>query len=376
MTLIELIDLVVDQCLPMALGPQEQSVSSSMMMPSTFLPEQTLNDYSTVDDASPTAATSSKSSGYSPISRITITRLIGNRRGRPISGRRPPRLKSYRNLKALKREAYRRYSNSYCSPASRALDSSSSSSTDSTFSFTSSSRPAIQDVTAAAAADTTFTSTWSTVDSFANYNARLACDESGGGVLDTTTTTTRKRRKSAKKNRDKNQSNTKRVRSDPDYVLRENLMRKTRRQSIRRQSTDDDYHLIEALIQDYERDVRLGPDKVCVECGQTFFDKYVRKFYPDDARELFGDSGQDKFDATFCVRTKHGDGSHYICEACHRYYVKGAVSPLSLDNAGLAFPQIPDVLSTLNTVEERLVAPRIAFIRIKRYVVYEGQKRN
>ncbi|KAG0436708.1 hypothetical protein HPB47_017800, partial [Ixodes persulcatus] len=65
-------------------------------------------------------------------------------------------------------------------------------------------------------------------------------------------------------------------------------------------------------------------------------------------------------------------GEYKICYSCKDSLVAGKVPPMSV-SYGYTYPPKPDHLPLLNLVEERLIAPRLPFMSIRRLTHGNGQ---
>ncbi|MDD9361358.1 MAG: hypothetical protein PV344_00265, partial [Anaplasma sp.] len=65
-------------------------------------------------------------------------------------------------------------------------------------------------------------------------------------------------------------------------------------------------------------------------------------------------------------------GEYKICSSCKDSLVAGKVPPMSV-SYGYTYPPKPDHLPPLNPVEERLIAPRLPFMSIRRLTHGNGQ---
>jgi len=114
---------------------------------------------------------------------------------------------------------------------------------------------------------------------------------------------------------------------------------------------------LEIKLQRFITKAKEGPTCICVCCGSLWFRSSVQKISPAIM--------QAKHDQNFLDRIFHVKCSDsVICRTCYSYAQKGKVPRLALSN-GLNFPEIPDVLKDLTTLEERLVALRLPFLQIR-----------
>lgn len=94
------------------------------------------------------------------------------------------------------------------------------------------------------------------------------------------------------------------------------------------------------------------PRYVCICCECLFFKHSVRK------------STKDEYDFLRNENTKFQ--SHYICTTCRQQYKSnpGKQPTLKVTN-GLKFPEVPEFISNLTRLEERLVSPIVPFMQIR-----------
>ena len=112
------------------------------------------------------------------------------------------------------------------------------------------------------------------------------------------------------------------------------------------------------MIERYEETILEGPDNVCVCCGGLFFRRTLRPF---NAQLL--ESNEEFLDKIIDPTLRHIN-QKWMCITCTRYVKKGKIPRLALNN-GLQFPTVNHQVNNLSELEERLIAPRIAFMKIK-----------
>ena len=111
----------------------------------------------------------------------------------------------------------------------------------------------------------------------------------------------------------------------------------------------------EELTDNYELSIKEGPVFACCCCGILKFKKSIVKFCASKV-EKFGEEFFSK------IHNK-STNTDYICKTCSAYANKGKVPITSLAN-GLEFPLPLSNVSKLTCLEERLVCPRLPFLRI------------
>src|SRR5882757_9759357 len=121
----------------------------------------------------------------------------------------------------------------------------------------------------------------------------------------------------------------------------------------------ENVHIYENLIEEYERNIKEGPECICNSCGGLFFENDMWFYENDELIEIIGN------DLLQSINQKINDGSVIgLCNTCRNDILKSNIPRLCLIN-GLNFPEIPDVLSTLTSLEERLVSARLPFMQIR-----------
>lgn len=144
---------------------------------------------------------------------------------------------------------------------------------------------------------------------------------------------------------------------DEDYRERER-----RADRVRRTEANNSY---KAISERYIRGTLEAADYVCVCCSGLFFRRTVIEFKEDTyKRSLSGNVNKERVLSSLKQVDVKTDDKLWICTTCDEYAISRGETPvLSLAN-NLALPKIDDTILALNDTEERLVSPRIAFIRI------------
>ena len=124
------------------------------------------------------------------------------------------------------------------------------------------------------------------------------------------------------------------------------------------------------LATAYEETVKEGPVYVCVSCGGLFFKRTVKEFNEIKCRSLLNAENYSK--STLAISNVCDEGKRWICITCERYIQSKRLPKIALGN-GLQFVTINPLIESLNELEERLISPRIPFIRI-RTLGYDYQK--
>ena len=137
----------------------------------------------------------------------------------------------------------------------------------------------------------------------------------------------------------------------------ENIERKHCRDGFYKSKRKFDKNCKEALIKEYLEKRLEGPDQVCCCCAQLFFKTSM--------------VDEDKLSLEF--RLKHKEVCSYrpennssigLCTTCKSYLNKNQIPPFAAIN-GLLFEPLPNLLSELNTLEQRFVSAIQVFMQIR-----------
>ncbi|CAG5050266.1 unnamed protein product [Parnassius apollo] len=146
------------------------------------------------------------------------------------------------------------------------------------------------------------------------------------------------------------------AREDPHYSQIERARDTRARQSARCNSIND----WDNVKRKYFNNTKEGYNHPCSCCGRLWHKNSVRK--------LIKHSISTKYNAEFALSVFNlnpCDESAEFCCTCAKYITQGRMPRLAIAN-GLKFPDIPDVLNELTSMEERLVSPRHVFLKIVR----------
>jgi hypothetical protein len=158
--------------------------------------------------------------------------------------------------------------------------------------------------------------------------------------------------------------NTSRSTRRLDFEYRESENKRDAESKYSRRNNPDKINL------DYERCVNEGPTHVCACCGGMFFSRSVDLFHPDTIKnDVFR---QLVFNEKLYDTYNFPRDRIYACKTCKRGIDSNCVPRIALSK-GLEFNDVHEHLKELNDTEERLVSPRIAFMRI-RSLGWDGQK--
>ncbi len=128
---------------------------------------------------------------------------------------------------------------------------------------------------------------------------------------------------------------------------------------------------IQHLVSNYETTVKEGPVYICICCGGLFFKRTVKEFNESTCRRLLNND-ENYRKATLGINHVCEAGKKWYCITCERHIQAKKIPKIALGN-GLQFLNINSRLEMLNELEERLISPRIPFIRI-RTLGYDSQK--
>jgi len=141
-----------------------------------------------------------------------------------------------------------------------------------------------------------------------------------------------------------------RARSSAIFRKRESESRNKHRMKAQEESLD-------SKLEEFRIKTKEGPTCICVCCGSLWFKNSVLSI---SLSTLLDQHEQSFVNKIFNVKNSES----WVCRTCHVYIKKGTVPRLALSN-GLDFPEIPDIIKGLTTLEERLVALRLPFLQIR-----------
>lgn len=138
--------------------------------------------------------------------------------------------------------------------------------------------------------------------------------------------------------------------------------RERRADRVRRTAANNSY---KTIVERYLRGIQEAADYVCVCCSGLFFRRTVIEFKEETyKRALSSNVIKDRVLASLKQVEIKTDDKLWICTTCDEYTISRGDTPvLSLSN-NLALPKVDNEILALNDTEERLISPRIAFIRI------------
>jgi hypothetical protein len=153
----------------------------------------------------------------------------------------------------------------------------------------------------------------------------------------------------------------KKIENDPD---RKKIRLEWARKKREKRATADH------VIGKYEEALKKGPTIVCVCCGGLFFRRQMLVYKWQEKNETIH---KQIFQMQIVARS---DQEHMICRTCQLHAKdlemgrRKTVSRFCLTaESGLRFNKTQPCLEVLNDVEERIVSPRIAFLRITPLVI-------
>ena len=119
----------------------------------------------------------------------------------------------------------------------------------------------------------------------------------------------------------------------------------------------------EKRMEQFFENIRDGPMFPCFSCDRLFFKTAIRKV----TRDKLISSGCSEVFLEQVLLSKFLDLETYeFCSTCYSN-INGKTKKFprfNINTSMLAFPEIPDVLKELSPLEERLVSPRIIFMKI------------
>ena len=95
-----------------------------------------------------------------------------------------------------------------------------------------------------------------------------------------------------------------------------------------------------AILERYEKAIKLGPTEVCKVCGQVFFNKSVLNLSDKNKEQIH----------KYCINRMLAREDCKICRTCLNYVKRDKMPPMALMN-GLEFPPIPEPLIGLTWEE-------------------------
>lgn len=149
-----------------------------------------------------------------------------------------------------------------------------------------------------------------------------------------------------------NEENVAFVPETSKYEQFENLYKETINKAFDKLDIDEINYL--KLIKRFYKAIEDGPCYVCACCDQMHFKKRL-------SLALIENIDMDWLDICFYDET---DTSIFLCLKCKKFLQNGLIPPLAKVH-GFQFPEVPEVLESLNLMEERILSPRITFMMIK-----------
>ncbi|KAH7937433.1 hypothetical protein HPB49_012205 [Dermacentor silvarum] len=113
----------------------------------------------------------------------------------------------------------------------------------------------------------------------------------------------------------------------------------------------------------------------CKVCDRLWFDNnltWIGNIQNDTHRTKALSVLCNEFDASYDGKSKTDYNDYVVCAPCKDSLIAGRVPAMSV-SYGYRYPPQPDHLPKLNTVEERLIAPRLPFMSIRRLTHGNGQ---
>ena len=144
---------------------------------------------------------------------------------------------------------------------------------------------------------------------------------------------------------DRNNEHKYQIRTDPKIRVLENQKIKNYKVNYSR------------MVNNYENSIREGPIHLCYSCEGLFFAKSISSYRRHELSKFIED------DSITEIIRYHKD-SIQLCVTCLDSIKRGIIPKLCVIN-GLEFPPIPEELSDLTELEERLISPRLPFMQIR-----------
>jgi hypothetical protein len=112
-------------------------------------------------------------------------------------------------------------------------------------------------------------------------------------------------------------------------------------------------------MKEYKRSIQSGPTYICSCCGGLWYKKSVQKVTTEKLRSFGADDN-----VVEAASELPQNGQYFLCSTCFRKVKRNKVPKAALTN-GFKFPMVPDVVTDLTSLEERLVALRLPFMQIR-----------
>ncbi|OBZ86630.1 hypothetical protein A0J61_05330, partial [Choanephora cucurbitarum] len=157
------------------------------------------------------------------------------------------------------------------------------------------------------------------------------------------------------------------------YVKEEGKLRLQASRQRRRQLQSDrnDTNGFDLIVQKCQTEIRKGPTIVCVCCDGLWCPDQTKSVTKDS---LFARNASQEFIDDMLRFNQHQD-SNVFCFNCS-LDVKNLHKPRLCVSNGLELPEIPEALTCLNRVEERLVSARHVFQSIYTVLGLRGQHKS
>ena len=149
-----------------------------------------------------------------------------------------------------------------------------------------------------------------------------------------------------------------RVRRESPVVRAAEQARNTGERRVCRNTND-----WEKLVTMYEKNIKDGPFHNCYSCDRLYFKTQIKTI----SKEKLKQKGcSEEFLSEVVLSSVLDQDEYQFCTTCYKNL---AMTPpkypkYNINKSELAFPKIPDIVKNLTPLEERLVAPRIPFMKI------------
>lgn len=117
------------------------------------------------------------------------------------------------------------------------------------------------------------------------------------------------------------------------------------------------------VVRDYEIAIKEGPIYVCVSCDRLFFKNSIKNITKE---KLVEKNCTESFLHEIILAKYNCDSDFKFCSTCYQAVAgkKKRYPRYNINMSQLAFPDVPEIVKNLTALEERLVAPRIPFMKI------------
>ncbi|CAB3985504.1 Hypothetical predicted protein [Paramuricea clavata] len=116
---------------------------------------------------------------------------------------------------------------------------------------------------------------------------------------------------------------------------------------------------IAQATETFHKNISVGPEHICTCCDQLWYRSSVTECNPSLYKSCSNEI------LNLCLTgVKSIDNTEWICGTCHSNLKDGKLPSCAKANK-MTFPEKPDVLNDLTSLEERLISPRIPFMQVR-----------